>query len=434
MALMSETAIQTTKPNEPLGPPPGALTPSVPNRSIRHYWQWLRKSLQVAASLRITVVLFALAILLIFFGTLAQVDEGIWTVVSKYFRCFLAWIPLKIFFPRDGREVAGSFPFPGGWLIAGLLLANLLAAHAVRFRLTWKRAGVLVLHAGLIVMIAGEFVTGLLAVEGQMPIVEGKSADYIVESRYFELAILRHIDENDDDVVVVPVSLVRKQHTIHNDQLPFDIQVEKYWPNSAEPWLAGKGDENPATAGDGLHWITKEVPETNGVESDKEDMPTAYVTFLDRDSGKSLGTYLVTRWWSAPYGELQAVQVGGWSYEIDLRLKRVYKPYSIHLDKFTHEIHPHSEKPRNYASRVRLDDRERNVQRETTISMNAPMRYEGETMYQSGVLSGGRGTILQVVYNPGAQLPYVSCFLVAVGMLVHFGIQLVEFLRRRLAA
>ena len=43
-------------------------------------------------------------------------------------------------------------------------------------------------------------------------------------------------------------------------------------------------------------------------------------------------------------------------------------------------------------------------------------------------------TILQVVRNPGWLIPYISCALVAIGMLVHFGIYLTQFLLRRAAA
>ena len=41
--------------------------------------------------------------------------------------------------------------------------------------------------------------------------------------------------------------------------------------------------------------------------------------------------------------------------------------------------------------------------------MNHPLRYQGETFYQSGVLGLGKGTILQVVRNPGWLIPYISC-------------------------
>src|SRR5262249_61025030 len=120
----------------------------------------VRRLLKPVASLRLTVFLFALSIVLIFCGTLAQMDAGIGTVVKDYFRSLYVWIPLQLFV-RFGQvffgvphltQVGGAFPFPGGWTIGGLLLINLLAAHIIRFRATWKRSGVLILHAGLIVL------------------------------------------------------------------------------------------------------------------------------------------------------------------------------------------------------------------------------------------------------------------------------------------
>src|SRR5947207_734845 len=55
------------------------------------------RALAVLASLRLTVVLFALSMVLVFVGTLAQMDEGIWTVVNKYFRSFGVWVPFQLF-------------------------------------------------------------------------------------------------------------------------------------------------------------------------------------------------------------------------------------------------------------------------------------------------------------------------------------------------
>ena len=45
----------------------------------------------------------------------------------------------------------------------------------------------------------------------------------------------------------------------------------------------------------------------------------------------------------------------------------------------------------------------------------------------------GFTTGLQVVKNPGWLLPYFSCFFVALGMLIHFGIHLVGFVSRSIA-
>ena len=67
------------------------------------------------------------------------------------------------------------------------------------------------------------------------------------------------------------------------------------------------------------------------------------------------------------------------------------------------------------------------------IKMNDPLRYRGETFYQQDFdHKTEQTTVLQVVRNPAWELPYISCTLVALGMLVHFGIKLIGFIRLRL--
>src|SRR5262245_41268481 len=66
--------------------------------------------------------------------------------------------------------------------------------------------------------------------------------------------------------------------------------------------------------------------------------------------------------------------------------------------------------------------------------MNHPLRYAGETFYQSSFKPDDSGTVLQVVRNPGWLLPYVSCAMVAVGLLIHFGMRLVPAVRKRAGA
>src|ERR1700681_3093287 len=50
------------------------------------------KLLMPLASLRLTVVLFGMAIFLIFAGTLAQVDKDILDVLGEYFRTYFTWL------------------------------------------------------------------------------------------------------------------------------------------------------------------------------------------------------------------------------------------------------------------------------------------------------------------------------------------------------
>ena len=56
--------------------------------------------------------------------------------------------------------------------------------------------------------------------------------------------------------------------------------------------------------------------------------------------------------------------------------------------------------------------------------MNNPLRFAGETFYQSNygrdARTGIEYTGLQVVTNTGWRIPYVSCMMMAVGMLAQF--------------
>jgi hypothetical protein len=424
-------------------PSPAGRAALAPRTQQTH---WFRTVLTPLASLKLTVAMFALAMILIFLGTLAQVDEGIFTVLSKYFRSGIAWIPFQALV-RFGQvflglspsaQLSGSFPFPGGWLIGGVLLVNLLAAHTVRFKLTWKRSGILILHSGLVLLMVNEFVTGLFAVEGRMTIPANGTVNFVEDHRATELAIVDHSNPTSDDVVVIPGSFLRNGALIEHQALPFDVQVVRYMPNSDEPKDMVPGKENLATAGDGLKQVVVELPEVSGTDPDQRpDMASAYVTFQKKNSGQSLGTYLVSTWWSIwwlPASEQpQQVSVDGKTYDVFLRSKRTYKPYSIHLNEFRHDRYMGTDIPKNYSSQVRLVDNSRGEDRETMIYMNHPLRYAGETFYQSSFLAGDQGTILQVVRNPGWLLPYLACAIVALGLLIHFGLHLIGFLRQRAA-
>src|SRR5258708_10345270 len=90
---------------------------------------------------------------------------------------------------------------------------------------------------------------------------------------------------------------------------------------------------------------------------------------------------------------------------------------------------------RNYSSDVRRVDPTRKVDRDVHIWMNNPLRFAGETFYQSSFYkdkeTGVETTGLQVVSNTGWMIPYVSCMIVGVGMLFQFSVTLLRFLNRR---
>jgi len=80
---------------------------------------------------------------------------------------------------------------------------------------------------------------------------------------------------------------------------------------------------------------------------------------------------------------------------------------------------------------VTLSEPVKGVDREALIYMNHPLRYGGETFYQSGFDRNEETSILQVVRNPSVAAPYVACVLVGLGLTLQFTLHLVGFSRRK---
>lgn len=386
----------------------------------------MRTALKAMASLRLTVVLLAAAMVLIFVGTLAQTRLGVWQVVDGYFRSAVAWVDPGLVIPGVEAGAAPLVPLPGGSLIAGLMIVNLLAAHAMRFRMAWKRFGVIMLHAGLIVLLVGEFVTGWFATEGLMRIDQGSSTRFVEDVREAELVVVDPSDPSFDRVVSVPHTQValaaRVGEPIADPRLPFEIVVDRWMPNS-EVAPSPRGPHT--THGLGRELVAVEMAQAAGVDGGQVDLPAAYITL--RREGETLGTWLV----GAAILVNQPVEIDGTTFGVSLRFTRTYKPYEIHLHEFRHDKFVGTQIPRNFSSRVRIVDPERGVDREALIWMNNPLRYRGETFYQASYKPDGSGTVLQVVRNPGWLLPYAACILVGSGMTLHFTRSLVSYLRRR---
>jgi ABC-type transport system involved in cytochrome c biogenesis permease subunit len=403
-------------------------------------WDTAKKFLRPLASLQLTVVLFAMAMVLVFFGTLAQMDNGIWTVVDQYFWSMIVWIPLDliakfcgVFFfdlPKD-YHLPGSFPFPAGKLLGFAMLVNLLAAHTVRFKITWNRAGIFTIHAGLILLFIGEAITRTAQVEQRMTIDQWGVVNFAEDTKEYELAFEFQAADGSQMVTVVPQSrLVEGQRFRHSD-VPVDVELVEYMPNSMpkDP----ENPTNPATTGVGLKMFAERKRPVSGTDTDqKVDMPSAYIRVYKKDTEELLGTHLVSVWQSSLKMPSDAIAANGKTYRMSLRNTRYYKPYSLQLLKFEFTRYTGTEKAKGFRSDIRLLDPERNVDRNHSISMNDPLRYAGEAFFQSSFDSATEATtILQVVRNPGWFIPYVSCVMVGVGMLVHFGMYLIAFLRKK---
>ena len=410
---------------------------------------------KVIVSLRVTVILFLLSAALVFFGTLAQKQAGIWDVITRYFWSWYVMVPnqllvefFKIFglgFVGPSASMGGAFPIPGGKLLALLLFINLFAGFLkVSIRdwkypaRRWRLPGIALLHLGLLLLMVGEFVTREFAIEGQMSILNGASSNFIERRDKAELVFLRPDDKHPemDRVISIPSSMLqdaaKNKQKITDDRLPFAVEVIEYQPNSRILEKLPEGFVNQADKGDGLDVAAQDVKPVTGTDPEQRvDLPSAYIKLSDVKTGQSMGTWLVSTWLSSISDrKTQMVDAGAKDQNprMTLRFLRVYKPYTITLRKFIHDVYPGTDTPKNFQSDITLDDPAQGVTRDVTIKMNDPMRHAGETFFQSSWLPGDSGTVLQVVQNPGWTIPYISCVMVSLGMLIHFGAALWAFL------
>lgn len=525
--------------------------------------------LEVFASLRLTVALFGFCIILVLAATLAQIDHDVWYVVHEYFRQWIAWIDLQVFFPRD-MGIGGTLPFPGGWTLGTLLAVNLVAAHLMRFKVTgtgrglalgvalialgvfatyaavqsglgntvrselsegfsnglwhalrfalggstlllgyvlaltfknrqdsagwvwwlgaalcvvlvaltiwlflnpetrldasglrimWElvkaetaglillagcylvfgnRAGIVLLHGGIGLLMLSELLYAHNSQEARMQIAEGQTVNFAEDIRSAEMAIVDKSDIQNDKVTVIPTAILRRaaesNEVIEDDNLPFSIRVVKFVPNAVTR-LVQPGETTLATHGWGAMRVVEERPTNTGASSEQGvDLPAAVVEILDKNDKKSLGTYIL---WTLPSSAAisESLVVDGKSYEVAMRFKQIPKPYSVHLIDFRFDRYVGTETPKNFSSEVRLVDEANHVDSTKKIWMNNPLRYGGDTLYQADWdKATERGTVLQVVSNSGWMIPYVSCMLVATGMLYHFGLTFIRFAERKTVA
>ena len=368
-------------------------------------------------SLRLTVVCLALGLVLVFWGTLAQVDLGLYKAQNEFFRSFIIyWGP---------KGASWKLPvFPGGYLIGGVLVLNLIASQLKRFTFTASKTGLWMVHVGLILLLLGQLLTDLLSRESTLHLRNGEAKNYSETEREAELAVIDTTDPDADKVIAIPQGILASQKSIRPGDLPFTIQVKDFFANSQVSERAANAAAPPAaTQGIGPRATVRELSRVT--QMDIRDVPSAVVEIVTPEG--SLGTWLVSEFVEQP----QDFTVNQRTYQLELRPRRHYKPYSIQLLKFQHDVYAGTDIPKNFSSRVLLQRPQTGEKREVLIYMNSPLRYAGETYYQSGFDPDNQGTILQVVHNPSWLTPYLSCVLVGVGLVVQFATHLVGFTRKQ---
>jgi hypothetical protein len=414
----------------------------------------LNRVTKFLTSLRLTVVLLAFAIILIWVGTVAQADEGLYQAQSRYFK---QWVVFGA--TMFGHHV--PLILPGGYLLGTVLLVNLIAAHISRFQFTWKKLGIHVAHGGIILLLVGQLATDMFSRENQIRFAEGETKTYAESPANYELVFRTSVDANHNREIAIPAHLLAKGGEITDPQLPFTIRVKNYWHNSDPTFRAPMMQNGPplTTNGVAADFDFREIPDAKSM--DQRNVPTAVVEIAGPKG--SFGNWVISDWMNEPamidilvtsyaekYGSAMARSIGshiqpqsiefnGKEYTFFMRPERVYMPFSLTLLKATHSVYPGSDIPKDFRSHVRLQNAQTGENREVDVFMNSPLRYSGLTFYQYQMDAGemvteaGRvpSSVLQVVHNPSWLTPYIGCGLVALGLVIQFMSHLIKFVSMR---
>jgi len=373
--------------------------------------------LNALGSMQLTILLLALLMVLVFLCTLAQVDLGTFGAVAVYMRSFVVWWHVP--------GTAYSIPILPGGALVGLVLALNLVAQYVRIPFTVANLGLWLVHLGLILFVVGEFVSGAFQVDSQMAIEEGQTVNYI-EGRDPELAVADVTDPVQDEIYGIGQGGLSREGVVELPGSPVSIKVHRFFRN-ADLTNRQPGDPaSPVTRGVGTAVTVRPLPPVS--RDDDMNRSAAFVEPLA--GGRSYGVWLVSNVLGAPQSFIHE----GRTYVLSMRSRRQYLPYSITLKKFSHDVYAGTDIPKNFSSLVRLHNPSRGEDREVLIFMNQPLRYDGKAFYQASFGKNDTLSILQVVENPGWRLPYVSCAMVTLGLLYHFGTRLRRSLKRREAA
>ncbi len=309
-----------------------------------------------------------------------------------------------------------------------------------------SRGGNVLIHLAVGLLMVGQFAFGDRQIEERMMIVEGQATNMASRSDEVELALIEPSDTK-ERVTVISDRLLQARadgDPIEVDGLPFAIRVVSYFRNSSVE-AAGQGGAAKATSGLAKKWAAEDRPPVGGAMS-QTNIASAYVQLFERESGRDLGTFLVSQFLNdgeAIFGagmadECDTVSADGRDWRLCLRFRREYKPYSVTLDDVRRINYSASSTPRDYSSYVTFTDLTTGEKLPgQRIWMNNPVRYRGETFFQSTYtpIDLGNGettemTGLLVVENAGWLVPYVACVLAFWGMLVHFGGTFLRFADR----
>jgi hypothetical protein len=360
-----------------------------------------------AASFDVTIVCLLLLMILTFWGTLYQVEYGLFAAQQRMFR---SW-----FF-----TALGFIPFPGAKLVLWVTFVNLTLSGLTKYAYTWRKAGLLFIHYGLLLLIVSAGFTYYFARESTLTLNEGEAANVSDDYHEWEIALWTESANGDTlrrDGEAVALSDLAPGRMVSFDTLPVTFTLETKYRNCKA--LVGPPKGGFMSNGFNIN----ELVELDDESEASANSPGAVIAFAGK-SGQKLILY-----GGAPTA--MPIDLGGKPAFIALRRIKHPLPITLKLIDFRKKEYPGTDKARSYESDVEIGHN--GIFRAASISMNKPYREAGYTFYQASFSQSGTGeaSTFAIVRNRGRMLPYICCLMVGAGLILHFVLTLIRFARRK---
>ena len=347
-------------------------------------------------------------IVLVFFGTIAQKNIGLYASQMKYFSSFFFLF-------------LGFIPLPGGRLILLLMTINLFSSLFKRNLWQLKKFGIIIVHLGGLLLLLGGGLTAYFSSEGNMIIAEGETSNYVDDYHDMELVFVNNAFKDSIEYTVVDEPLLKEGNRFNL----FEDGPEIYILSN----IKNVRIENRISPADSIYkgLLEKFVLLPKKPEPENTQNRPALIYKIQGTSNGLDGIYGLF----LGQGLNDYFQLKEQDFHSEYRRKRTYVPFEIELIDFEKIMHPGTNVAKSFSSEVNLI--EDGIPRRTLIKMNEPLRHKGYTFFQASFIENldKETTVLATVKNYGRLFPYISSIIMSVGLLIHLLISLPKMIKKK---
>ena len=390
-------------------------------KSIEH------KLLDFFSSYLLCIICLVLLGLLVWFSTLEMQDIGLSKALEKYYSH-----KQIIVIPELNGGKSTYLPLPGAYWVCCVLFVNMVLGGILRLRKSWRNAGVVLSHFGIVALLVVGFVDHHRSIHAKMEVFQGATYDYATKFDYtsIEVSEFKENGEKKPPYVIkhdMIVDLKDKMRRFTFKDLPFDLEVRHFRENVVVLDASKKVREKKS--GEIIDGFFLHPFKPNPDKDNMDYFNYGCYVLIKPKNGEPNRKLLLARSMGFP----QTFSVGGKLYGVEMPNEIWNMPFSVELINSVGEYYPGTRRPSKFQSTIAWTGEEDGMERVQTIKMNHPMRYKGFALYQANwnePVNGLEFSGFEIVKNPADQWPLVCLVISSIGLIFHFALKLSHYLER----